>query len=247
MKKNSMNMARRFLISGLVITSLLVMTPTFAAATEYSPAKFGSAETTLGKMITLPNSFGEGVKTVAVYCQADIMTSGHISNIDCYENSPLVSMQAITQSALTSATFEPATIDGKAVPVRMQFRVIYSLTNTQAPITMVPNLGTLQAKYGTHYIAPQERLDKNDWYVHYTTKNHGDGKLFFADSKITRIMANVEANGMIESVSTIEAANRRKADAEQIEAALKKSRFIPGFVENKPTPMHYIAVVNYKK
>jgi hypothetical protein len=59
-------------------------------------------------------------------------------------------------------------------------------------------------------------------------------------------MANVEASGAVESVSTLEAANRRQADAEQIEAGLKRTHFIPGFVENQPKAMHYIAVVNYQ-
>lgn len=221
--------------------------PFASYATAYTPANFGNAAETLAKQITLPASFGEGVNTVAVYCQADVLTSGLVNNVNCYENSPKVSMQSATESALKSATFEPATIDGKTVPVRMQLRVVYSLGGTQAPIVLLPNLGTLQAKYGTHYYAPQERLDTSDWYAQYTTKERGDGKLFFADGKVTRVMANIEANGKVETVSTLEAAMRKQADAANIEAALKKSKFIPGFVENKPTAMHYIAVVNYKK
>ncbi len=221
--------------------------PFASYATAYTPAKFGNAEETLSKQVTLPASFGEGIRTVAVYCQADVLTSGLVNNVNCYENSPKVSMQSATESALKSATFEPATIDGKTVPVRMQLRVVYSLGGTQAPIVLLPNLGTLQAKYGTHYYAPQERLDTSDWYAQYTTKERGDGKLFFADGKVTRVMANIEANGKVETVSTLEAAMRKQADAANIEAALKKSKFIPGFVENKPTAMHYIAVVNYKK
>ena len=175
------------------------------------------------------------------------MSTGNINAVNCYENSPLVSMQKVTESALKSATFEPATIDGKTVPVRMQMRVVYSLGGTQAPIVLLPNLGTLQAQYGTHYFAPQERLDTSDWYAHYTTKERGDGKLFFAEGKMTRVMANIEADGKVETVSTIEAALRKQADADSIESSLKKSKFIPGFVENKPTAMHYIAVVNYAK
>lgn len=221
--------------------------PFASYATAYTPAKFGNAEETLSKQVTLPASFGEGIRTVAVYCQADVLTSGLVNNVNCYENSPKVSMQSATESALKSATFEPATIDGKTVPVRMQLRVVYSLGGTQAPIVLLPNLGTLQAKYGTHYYAPQERLDTSDWYAQYTTKERGDGKLFFADGKVTRVMANIEANGKVETVSTLEAAMRKQADAANIEAALKKSKFIPGFVENKPIAMHYIAVVNYKK
>lgn len=233
-----------------MIRSLAILAaaaPFASYATAYTPAKFGNAVDTLTKQITLPASFGEGVKTVSVYCQADVMTSGNINAVTCYENSPLVSMQKTTESALKSATFEPASIDGKAVPVRMQLRVVYSLGGTQAPIVLLPNLGTLQAQHGTYYYAPQERLDTSDWYAHYTTKERGDGKLFFAEGKTTRVMANIEADGNVETVSTIEAALRKQADAANIETALKKSKFIPGFVENKPTAMHYIAVVNYQK
>jgi hypothetical protein len=233
-----------------MIRSLIIMAAAGSIATfaiEYSPAKFGDAETILTKQITLPASLGEGVKTVAVYCQADVLSTGDLNNVACYENSPLVSMQTSTEAALKSATFSPASIDGKAVPVRMQFRVVYSISGTQAPIVLLPNLGTLQSQYGVNYYAPQERLDKGDWYVQYSSKSRGDAKRFFANSKVTRIMANVEASGNVESVSTIEAAARKKADANTIESALKKSHFIPGFVENKATAMHYIAVVNYQK
>jgi hypothetical protein len=83
--------------------------------------------------------------------------------------------------------------------------------------------------------------------VQYSTENRGTGKPFFADAKLTRVMATIEVDGGVESVSTIEAALRKKNDADNIESALKKSQFIPGFVANKPTAMHYIAVVNYKK
>lgn len=241
-------MTKNFLqktIRSLVMLAAIAPIASYAAA--YTPAKFGNAEETLSKQITLPTSFGEGVKTVAVYCQADVMSTGNVNAVNCYESSPLVSMQTVTESALKSATFTPATIDGKAVPVRMQMRVVYSLAGTQAPIVLLPNLGTLQAKYGTHYYAPQERLDTSDWYANYSTKERGDGKLFFAEGKMTRVMANVEANGKVETVSTIEAALRKQADAASIESSLKKSKFIPGFVQDTPTAMHYIAVVNYKK
>ena len=54
---------------------LAAIAPLASYATAYTPAKFGNAEAVLGKQITLPASFGEGVKTVAVYCQADVMTT----------------------------------------------------------------------------------------------------------------------------------------------------------------------------
>lgn len=239
------NKSLKNLIRSMAI--LAAAAPFASYASAYTPAKFGNATETLSKQITLPASFGEGVKTVSVYCQADVMTTGNINNVTCYENSPLVSMQKVTESALKSATFTPAMIEDKAVPVRMQLRVVYSLGGTQAPIVLLPNLGTLQAQYGAHYYAPQERLDTSDWYANYSTKERGNGKNFFAEGKMTRVMANIETSGNVETVSTIEAALRKKADAENIENSLKKSKFIPGFVQDKPTAMHYIAVVNYQK
>lgn len=229
------------------MTLLSALLPLSVFATAYTPANFGNAVETLQKSVTLPATFGEGVKTVSVYCQADVMTTGNINQVTCYENSPLVSMQAITESALLSTSFTAASVDGTNVPVRMQFRVVYSLNNAQAPITLLANLGTLQAQYGTDYVAPQERLDQGSWYVQYSTQHRGVGKPFFADAKLTRVMATIEVNGGVESVSTLEAALRKQGDANNIESALKKSQFIPGFVANKPTAMHYIAVVNYKK
>jgi hypothetical protein len=227
--------------------TIAAIAPIASHATAYTPANFGNAEEILNKQIILPTSLGEGVKTVAVHCQADVMATGNIKTVTCYENSPLMSMQNATESALKSATFTPATIDGKAVPVRMQMRVIYSLKGTQAPIILLPNMGTLQAQHGTHHFAPQERLDTNDWYENYTSKERGDGGLFFAEGKISRVMANIDANGDVETVNILEAALRKQADASSIERSLKKSKFIPGFAQDKPTAMHYIAVVNYQK
>ena len=222
-------------------------TPLASNASTYTPATFGNSIATLNKQITLPASLGEKTQTLAVYCQADVMTNGNINAVTCYENNPSVSMQKITESALKSARFAPAKIDGIAVPVRMQLRVVYSVNGTQAPIVLLPNLGTLQEKYGTDYYAPQERLDTGDWYAHYSAKERSEGKLFFAEGKTTRVMAKVNVNGTVETVSTVETALRKKADANNIESALRKSRFIPGFVASKPTNMQYVAVVNYQK
>jgi hypothetical protein len=233
-----------------LIFSLALMTglaPLTTIASTYTPATFGNSIETLARQITLPASLGEKTKTVAVYCQADVLTSGNINAVTCYENNPTVSMQKITESALRSARFEPAKIDGAAVPVRMQLRVIYSVSGTQAPIVLLPNLGTLQEKYGADYYAPQERLDTGDWYAHYAANERADGKLFFAKGKTTRVMADVQVNGTVETVSTLETALRKQGDVNTIESALRKSRFIPGFVANEPKAMQYVAVVSYQK
>ena len=227
---------------------VLVATTSFASyATAYSPANFGDAQSVLSQKVQVPASFGDRINTLAVYCQADVMTSGALQNLNCIDNGPNDVLLAPTTAALQSATFTPANVDGKAVPVRMQFRVIYSHNEGQAPIMLLPNLGTLQSKYGLTYSAPQERLDKNDWFSAYSEKQGKDAKLFFAKSKVTRIKAEVTSSGKVTSVDTIEAAARKKSDADSISASVRNTRFIPGFVGNKPTDLHYFVVLNYKK
>lgn len=214
-----------------------------SASSMYQPAQFGDAVNQVAEKVVIPESMATDNRTISVYCQADIATSGVASNVTCFEKAGYDDLQGQTERAIDGLAFSPAKVDGKAVPVRMTFRVVYSRNDTQPNVVMLPNMGTLQREYGVSYFAPQERLDNTDWYSSYADR--GQGRRFFSEGQLARILANVNADGAIENVQTIEARGRARRDARIIENALKDSRFIPGFVGNTPVDMHYIAVVNY--
>lgn len=214
-----------------------------SASSMYQPAQFGDVADQVTSKVVIPQSMATDNRTIAVYCQADIAVSGVASNVNCFDKAGYDDLQGQTQRALDGLAFSPAKVDGEAVPVRMNFRVVYSRNETQPNVVMLPNLGTLQREYGVSYFAPQERLDNADWYSSYAGR--GDGKPFFNNGQLARIVGNVNAEGGIDSVQTVEASGRARRDARIIESALKGSRFIPGFVGEEAVNMHYIAVVNY--
>lgn len=218
-----------------------------SADTSYIPAQFGNALNQLTAKVNLPEAFAGGHTTIAVYCQSDIAASGILSNTLCYENTGTANLEAQTLNALENAAFIPAQVDNQAVPVRMQYRVIYSRTGDQPAIVMLPNLGTLQGQHGYEYVAPQERLDEPSWFQKYSANHWARGKPFFNDGRLTRVIGTVKTDGTVASVSTLDAQGRGKRDADFIESALKQAQFIPGVVNGVITEMHYVAVLNYAR
>ncbi|UTF58744.1 energy transducer TonB [Gilvimarinus sp. DA14] len=235
------------LLTNKVLGSLAILAVVLpfssSASSMYQPANFGGAVDQVSQKVTIPESMATDNRTIAVYCQADIATTGVASNVTCFDKAAYNDLQGQTQRALDGLSFTPAMVDGEAVPVRMAFRVVYSRNDSQPNVVMLPNLGTLQREYGVDYIAPQERLDQTDWYSAY--RSNGEGQPFFDDARLARVVADVNADGNVKSVRTVEAAGRARRDAKVIETALKKSRFIPGFVGSEAVDMHTIAVINY--
>lgn len=229
------------------LTIIAAVLPFSSSAETYIPAQFGDAVSQLTAKVNLPDTFEGGFTTIAVYCQTDVATSGMISNTLCYQDNEVANLRQQTLDALDSVSFVPARIDDQAVPVRVQFRVVYSRTGDQPDILMLPNLGTLQAQHGYNYVAPQERLDQQDWFSGYSQNTWAQGKPFFNKGRLTRVIGTVKTNGDVASVSTLDARGKGKRDAAVIETALKQTRFIPGLVNNQLTEMHYIAVLNYAK
>lgn len=233
------NWIKKLVLVGL---TLPMLSTAYAAAT---PARFGDALNQLTVQVKLPPEFEGGHKTLAVYCQTDVAATGTLANTQCYQHPKIANLEQQTLKALESTKFEPATVDGQAVPVRMQFRVVYSRSGDQPDMVMLPNLGTLQNEHGVNYFAPQERLDKTPWYQQYLQNDRASGKAFFDDGRLTRVLGVVKTSGEVGDVNTLDARGSGKRDAGFVEKALKQSHFIPGFVNNNPVEMHYVAVLSY--
>ena len=230
---------RRVLLLPLLVST--VFAGTVAAEELYNPARFAFKGGDLIKRIEIPK---QGLN-VTLYCRADISASGQISRTKCYDADGDNDIELQTQTALTQLAFTPALVNGEAVPVRVSFRVAYTSNDSQSNATLIPNLGTMQSRYGRDYIAPQERLDVTDWYRHYNQNSWLNGEDFLAEGPLARVAATVSENGKPTMVRTIEADRAFRRDADAVKFAVKQSRFIPGFVGDKPVPMGYLAVVNY--
>jgi len=241
-KKLKIAVYKKIVSSFTLIAAALSAT---CAHAQYKPAEFGDAVEQLAGIVGLPVDLSNRKSTISVYCQADIPISGALTNSLCFESSGSF-LERQTVKALQEITFIPAENDGRAVPVRMQFRVIYSGSDDQPDIVLLPNLGTLQSQSGYDYFAPQERLYHSTWYESYRATN-GPGKVSFDTGRLTRVLATVKVDGSVESVSTLDARGSARRDAAIVEKTLQASAFIPGFVKGQAVEMHYVAVLNYQK
>ncbi len=227
---------------------LMLLSLSFAghvAAQTYQPATFGDTLDHIEQTVAMP-ALTEDFPVASVYCQADVAIGGTTSNVSCYEKDGFDRLREQTAAALNNRAFIPARVDGREVPVRMHFRVVFADLDGQPPVLLLPNLGTMQSEFGHSYSAPQERLDQPQWYETYRANDWSTGDLFFSsEGTLTRVLALVNEQGETITVRRIEAHGRYKRDAVVIEKALRESRFIPGFANGKPERMKYVAVLNY--
>ncbi len=229
-----------------VLLALGLASASLASAQTFTPAGFGEETLNYLQQAVIPPALSDDTPVASVYCQADVSTDGLTRNLNCYERDGFEDLRDRVEEALIGRAFVPATVDGEKVPVRMIFRVVYADIEGQPPVMMLPNLGHMQGDLGYHYVAPQERLDDNNWYEGYRRNDWSQGQPFFGgDGNLTRVMAHVNAEGRVTSVRRIEAHGRNKRDAVEVEKTLKQSQFIPGFMGSSPEPMRYFAVLHY--
>ncbi|HEY7883834.1 MAG TPA: hypothetical protein VIC08_02690 [Cellvibrionaceae bacterium] len=230
----------------LLIALMTLGLSAVATAQTYVPAGFGEDTLDYLQQAVIAPELNADLPVASIYCQADVGTDGLTRNLNCYEREGFDQLRDQVEEALIGRAFTPATVNGENVPVRMIFRVVYADVDGQPPVMMLPNLGHMQGDLGYHYVAPQERLDDNNWYERYRSNDWSRGQPFFGgEGRPTRVMAHVNTEGQVTSVRRIEAHGRNKRDAVEVEKTLKQSEFIPGFVNGSPEPMRYFAVLHY--
>lgn len=230
-------MIKKVMVSLTAMAMMFSFTSVAYGDTEYKPALFDFAGKDLKAKIdsSLTNT------ATVLYCQSDIDVNGAAKVSRCYDQAKNAPLARNVESAISGLKFTPALVDGKAVPVRMSYRIALNTNSAD----LIPNLGTMQSRFGRDYIAPQERLDVSDWYAKYSSDSWVNGGAFLGEGDLSRVAATVDEEGEPAVVHTIESKRAYKRDATIVKNALRRSRFIPGFVDNKPVPMGYLAVVNY--
>lgn len=226
--------------------AMVLLMPLVSVAEQYEPAMFDFTGKQLVKALSDASAIDMKSSSAVLYCQSDIDTQGVAHHISCFDEAGNTELVSQTQNAIQKLRFSVAKVDDKTVPVRMSYRVAFSKAGDALKVVLVPNLGSMQEQYGRDYIAPQERLDVSDWYAFYSKNSWVNGKAFLGEGTLSRVAATVDEKGNADTVRTLEADRAYKRDAAIVKNAVKKSRFIPGFVNGKPVPMGYLAVVNYQ-
>lgn len=211
-----------------------------AGTSSYSPADFNfSGQELVETMATI--SSGNHV----LYCRSVISTSGSANSSYCFGKTLSYTTISAAERALNQLSFVPATINGQSVPVRMSYRIALNEKDGSTAAHMLPNLGTMSAKYGDNYSAPQERLDTSDWYVSYSQKSKEKAQPFFGMGDNARIAALVNTKGKVSAIGVVEAKKTSRKDSKLAASALKKAPFIPGMINGKEVKMDYVVGLNH--
>ena len=227
-------------------TALIVgMIPlaSMAGDNTYVPAKFDFNASDLAALVKVDPKKDFDSQLV-VYCQSDIDTDGEALRVSCYDDHAS-DMERQTEEYITKLAFTPAKNEGEPIPVKMRFRVVYDQVDGKLNADLIPNLGTMQERYGLYYVAPQERLDVTEWYERYSKNSWVNGSNFFGSGDQVRVAATINTDGKANTIRPLDVDRAYKRDAKIVQNSLRKARFIPGFVNDRPVSMGYIAVVNY--
>ena len=242
---------------GAGLLCLLAFSVSVDAQTHrYSPAGFGPGDP-LGRIDVSPRDLTRRKTSIEILCQTFVGTDGDLTDSYCWP--PNISDdQKVTQlvvRALEDITFVPAQVDGQPVRVLMNFRVSIQCPDDSCAIESMPNLGYLAEGLGADYVAPQPILPGQSWYEGYEDKLdwiHGympsmSFKFNQTDWPMRpRIIVPVGADGAaargcISFMRLIgddeEERNRQKLD--QALQSIGETRFIPGFVDDRPVAMQF--------
>lgn len=227
------------------VSFALVFASASSFAESYKPAMFDFTAESFAEKLTGLDASSLKDKSVVLYCQSEIDNKGVANNTTCYEKNKASGLVSSAEKSLNGSAFTSAEVDGKTVPVKMSYRVGLSDNDGKVQAVLIPNLGSMQARYGRDYIAPQERLDMSDWYAKYNDASWVNGQSFLGHGPMARVAATVDEKGKTDVIREMETERAYKRDVKIVKNALRKSRFIPGFVEGRPVSMAYLAVVNY--
>jgi len=230
-------------ISSLIVATLLAA-PAFSADT-FKPANFAFTGDQLSTLIAKPYIFTSATPLPVMYCQSDINAQGKAQNSSCHDTHNNYHVEVLTEAAIEKLNFTPAQVNSQNVSVRMHYRVVFTGEFDNVIVTAIPNLGSMQARLGVNYFAPQERLDIADWQETYSQQSVSYGTPFLADAGLSRFAAMVNKQGKPISVRSLDIEKGKKGDAKLVKNTLKDSRFIPAFANGKPHTAGYLAVVNY--
>jgi len=208
----------------------LVSGPLFAHAAD-SPARLREDKYSIESRLRVPDGLEDG--RYDVHCEVRVKPSGLPAHVSCYALGPGVPPKLVdaVSRATVRARFVPATHDGRRVEIYMVLMVRVQVTDGESLALALPNNGIEHARYGLFYIAPQ-RFNAFYWGDGYSTGARS-GVLLWQELWI-------DEHGKVTDSRLTNASGASQNVVWQVRKSVESMRFMPGFFEGKPVPMHYI-------
>jgi len=206
----------------------LVIGPLCAYAAD-SPARLREDEYSIESRLQVPEELAKG--RYDVHCEVRVSSVGFPANVNCYALDSRVSpklVEAVSRAAVRSR-FVPATRDGRGVQIFMVLMVRVQVTDGEPLVLVLPNNGIEHARYGLFYIAPQ-RFNAFTWST------------FSGSAREVLVWQElwIDEHGKVTDSRLTNASGASVNVLRGVRESMQSMRFMPGFFEGKPVPMHYI-------
>lgn len=216
-----------------LLLCLCGVTADAAAQNTFTPAAFGDGEKSLAALIEFPELRGDA--SVTISCITVVTAKGKLDKHGCYQVNPGdETFIAAIYKAAKKARLTPATYDGKASAVVLQYRIQFVQKGEDRILSFAANPGYEENvdAYGADHVAAQRLMDKEKWRD--------------ACPKQARFLVFAKAN--VDYDGTPSSASLTHADGIPITAkcqqaiidSLLASRFIPAMADGEPVPSTFI-------
>jgi hypothetical protein len=201
-----------------------------AAGGITAPARLAEGPDSIESLLRLPEDLRPGRYQVS--CEVWVRKHGRAESFICYhqDESPRSVVKAVS-SAGRRAKFVPAMRDGVPADVYMVVMVRIDMTAQGPLVLVVPNNGAEEARFGLQYTAPQ-RFNEFTWEG-YSGPDRGSSILLWQKMQI-------DENGTVVEFSVKNVADVPQFTVRSVERQIQRMKFMPGYVNGKPTAMLYI-------
>lgn len=207
-------------------------------SSAFSPARIGTHDGALGRMIEVPDKRREQTFVAAIRCQTYVEIDGRLSDYLCVRDSMNhMDLRHQVQEAIKGTRFEPANVNGEPVKVYMNFMVGFKCEAGECEVVAAPHHGYRIPELGFEYTAPQIIVneafwDKPAWERESALEIHGAraGYVFFLSALI-----DVDGTASDVSIDYFDPAWHKEARTAAI--YFERMTFIPGMHDGVATPM----------
>jgi len=206
-------------------------------ATQYTPARFAESGTPLPSLIEFPYSRKD--VDVLMKCDTVITDTGALTRIVCYGPDRMkMSYKNAIYDVIKGVKFVPATVNGAAETVVMQFSLHFVRKDGEESISLYLNHGDDADKYGTGYFGVQ-RYDWGQWSSHDCRGHHR--------RYLVRTRASIGSDGSYQSHKLSKGADMELGPCEaDFHEHVKTGSYIPAIADGVPVQARYVETfLNY--
>ncbi len=223
-------MYRKELYHSVFLFLLCIQAIVSAETQDTFPAHFGTAEQDLLEKLDIPQ-IAKGTQLIS-RCAGWVSDEGIFVRVFCFTDQSLtqneqfaVQLSQSIPDAAASTQITPAMVNGSNKSVWFNFSVVIDSSGSDQEVMVLNNHLYNEATLGRDYISAQ-RYDRRNWGCYGFTGNVSFGIYVSSDSEASDFQS-------IQKTLT-------KNCERRILRALRRSKYIPAFLDGSPIDSHYI-------